>query len=66
MAESELVVTRQDLSRLDDLIYIVACAVEDVQRDLAGEHDPEDVGRALAWLLESCLPLAELSRQGRP
>ena len=56
---------RRELSRLDDLVYVLACAVEDVDGDLAGEHDESDVRRALDWLLDAARPLADLSRQGR-
>jgi hypothetical protein len=59
------VVTRAALSRLDDLAYVLACAVEDVERDLAVDHDGEDVARALEWLISSAAPLAALSRAGR-
>lgn len=65
LADNELVVTRQALSRLDDLVYMLACAVEDVDRDLAVDHDAHDVARGLAWLLESARPLAELSQANR-
>jgi hypothetical protein len=65
LADHELVVTRQALSRLDDLVYVLACAVEDVDGDLAADHDAGDVDRALAWLLEAARPLAELSRSDR-
>jgi hypothetical protein len=58
-------VTRRALSRLDDLVYVLACAVEDVDNDLAGDHDVADVARALAWLLDAARPLAELSRSDR-
>ncbi|MHB8505911.1 MAG: hypothetical protein ACYDEN_09365, partial [Acidimicrobiales bacterium] len=64
LADHELIVTREVLSRLDDLVYVLACAVDDVQRDLAGDHDDDDVARALAWLLEASTPLAKLSRSG--
>lgn len=64
MADHELIVTRAALSRLDDAAYVLGCAVEDVDRDLAGEHDEADVARALAWLLDAARPLAELSRKG--
>lgn len=65
LADHELIVTRAALSRLDDLVYVLACAVEDVDRDLADDHDADDVARALAWVLEAARPLATLSRQGR-
>jgi hypothetical protein len=64
LAEHELVVSRQVLSRLDDLVYVLACALEDVQRDLAGPHDGEDVRRSLEWLMEAARPLAEISGRG--
>jgi hypothetical protein len=40
---------------------VLACAVEDVDRELAEEHDADDVQRNLAWLLEAARPLAERS-----
>jgi len=61
LTEAELIVTRQALSRLDDLLYGLACAVEDVHRDLAGGHDTDDVRRALDWLLEAAEPLVAMS-----
>lgn len=57
--------TRQALSQLDDLVYMLACAVEDIDNDLAGEHDHDDVARSLQWLLEAARPLAELSTSNR-
>ncbi|MGI8753154.1 MAG: hypothetical protein ACR2MN_12720 [Acidimicrobiales bacterium] len=65
LAENELVVTRQALSHLDDLVYMLACAVEDVEGDLAAEHDHDDVARSVRWLLEAARPLAELSKANR-
>lgn len=64
LAEHELVVSRQALSHLDDLVYVLACAAEDVERDLADEHDAEDVRRMLDWLMEAARPLVEVSRRG--
>ena len=64
LAEGELVVTRRALDALDDLVYVLACAVEDVERDLAGEHDDQDVRRSLEWVMEAARPLAERSRAG--
>ena len=65
LSEHDLVVTRQELSRLDDLIYVLACAVEDVDRDLATDHEADDIRRALDWLLEAARPLAQVSALGR-
>lgn len=55
---------RQELSRLDDMLYVLACAVEDVERDLAGEHDGDDIRRSLDWLMDAAQPLARVSRSG--
>lgn len=65
LAENELVVTRRALSHLDDLVYMLVCAVEDVDSDLAVDHDDDDVARSLQWLLEAARPLAELSKANR-
>ena len=65
LADNELVVTRGALSQLDDLVYMLACAVEDVDNDLAGDHDHDDVARSLQWLLEAARPLAVLAQANR-
>lgn len=64
LADHELIVTCDVLRHVDELVYVLACAVEDVRRDLAGDHDEADAARALAWLLEAATPLADLSRHG--
>ena len=58
LSDRELVGARDELDRLRDALYVVECAVEDVERDLeAAGDDPEEVRRALAWLLEAVRPL---------
>jgi hypothetical protein len=58
LSESELVVTRAELDELRDALYVVEAAVEDVDRDLeASPDDPEEVRRALEWLLQAVRPL---------
>ncbi|HET9690232.1 MAG TPA: hypothetical protein VFP61_03710 [Acidimicrobiales bacterium] len=64
LAEGELVVTRRALSTLDDLAYVLACAVDDVERQLVAGADPDEVRDALDWLLEAARPLADRSRSG--
>lgn len=61
LAEGELVITRQALSSLDDLAYVLACAVDDVERQVAAG---DDIRQALDWLLEAARPLAARARQG--
>jgi septal ring factor EnvC (AmiA/AmiB activator) len=58
LSETELVVTRAELEQLRDALYVVEAAVEDVDRDLAATpDDPDEVRRALDWLLDAVRPL---------
>lgn len=62
LSESELVVTRDELERLRDALYVLEAAVEDVDHDLAAGDatEPAEVRRALDWLLAAARPLLEL------
>src|SRR5262245_37423142 len=54
LSEGELVVTREELESLRDRLYVLECAVEDVERDLELRgDDPEDRERAFDWLLDA-------------
>ena len=57
--ENELVIARSELDALHDELYVLACAVEDVERDLAGTDSPStrELSDALGWLLEAARPL---------
>ena len=60
--ENELVVARSELDALHDELYVLACAVDDVERDLAGpdgacDPSPRELADALTWLLEAARPL---------
>ncbi|MGH9106404.1 MAG: hypothetical protein ACRDZX_11345 [Acidimicrobiales bacterium] len=57
MAESDLVIARKALEKLDDLLFVLACAIADVEADLALDTSPEQLRRSLDWLLESARPL---------
>lgn len=59
LSEKELVVTRAALNELKDRIYVLSCAVEDVEQDLDPDLDPtmRDFRKALEWLLEAARPL---------
>ena len=57
LTESELVVTRQALDALQDKLYVLEAAVEDVQRDLAEGETEQDLRDALDWLLQAAQPL---------
>lgn len=59
LSEEELVITREALDTLKDRIYVLACAVEDVEGDLEPGLDPtlRDYRKALEWVLEAARPL---------
>ncbi len=61
LSENELVVARSELDALHDELYVLACAVEDVERDLAGARAPGkgELADALAWLLDAARPLRD-------
>jgi hypothetical protein len=57
--ENELVIARSELDALHDELYVLACAVDDVERDLADVEapSPQELTEALRWLLEAARPL---------
>ncbi|MGI9645220.1 MAG: hypothetical protein ACR2O6_07925 [Ilumatobacteraceae bacterium] len=59
--ERELVITRDELDRLHDELYVLACAVDDVERDLAagGRRTVRILEDNLTWLLEAARPLRD-------
>ena len=61
LSENELVVARSELDALHDELYVLACAVEDVERDLEGGRAPSkgELADALAWLLDAARPLRD-------
>ena len=60
--EDELIITKAELDRIHDELYVLSCAVDDVERDLAatGRHPgAKDLTQMLQWLLESARPLRD-------
>ena len=59
LSENELVVARSELDGLHDELYVLACAVDDVERDLSegGTPTAEELTDALTWLLDAARPL---------
>lgn len=49
--------TRTELESLQDQLYILESAVQDVERDLAGSPTKKDYEDAIAWLLDAARPL---------
>ena len=61
LSENELVVAREELDALHDELYVLACAVEDVERDLSGAGQPTtaELRDAVDWLLAAAKPLRD-------
>jgi hypothetical protein len=51
--EGEIIVARSKLAALQDQLWVLACAVQDAEGDLARASGPDDVRAALEWLLEA-------------
>ena len=65
MAESDLIVARQAMEGLDDLLFVLGCAIADVEGDLVLDGSPDQLQRSLDWLLESARPLLGASERLR-
>jgi hypothetical protein len=60
LADGELVVARAELDALKDAVYVLACAVEDTDRDLAAagpRATAAELREMLDWLLAAARPL---------
>jgi hypothetical protein len=66
LGDRELIVARDALDALRDELYVLACAVEDVEGDLATTSRPTvaDLQEALTWLLDAARPLCAPERPG--
>jgi len=54
--------TSQEIELADalrDRLYVLECAIGDVERDLAAGLDPSELREALGWLLEAARPLVD-------
>ena len=61
LSEDELVIARKELDALRDQVYVLRCAIADVEADLDPSIDPttRDFKAALKWLLQAAKPLAQ-------
>lgn len=62
LSEGELVIARAELDALHDELYVLACAVEDAERDLgaAGSRaTATELRELLDWVLEAARPLRD-------
>jgi hypothetical protein len=65
LAESDLVIARKALEGLDDLLFVLGCAITDVEADVGADSSPEQLRRSLDWLIESARPLLGASERLR-
>ena len=66
--EDELIVTKAELDRLHDDLFVLACAVDDVDRDLASAGKApgtNEVKAMLSWLLEAARPIRDRELQAQ-
>ena len=62
LSENELVMTRDELDALKDQIYVLHCALNDVQTDLVSPHQTKDsLLEMLGWLIQAAEPIAATS-----
>ena len=62
LGEDELVLARRQLDELRDGLYVLQCAVDDVDRDLGERSTPTraELQEALAWVLEAARTVVAL------
>jgi hypothetical protein len=64
--EDELIITKAELDQLHDELYVLACAVDDAERDqsAAGKAaTAKELGEMLSWLLEAARPIRDRELQ---
>ena len=61
LSDDELVIARTELDALHDELYVLACAVEDTEKDLASSRrrTVRELNEALEWLLSAARPLRD-------
>ena len=57
LSEAELIITRRRLDELQDQLFVLRCAVEDVDRDLPRSRTLKEHREAIDWLLDAARPL---------
>jgi len=64
LSDEELIVVRTELDALHDELYVLACAIDDVERDGALTRDAshQQVLDALRWVIEAAKPVIDPAR----
>ena len=60
LGDDDVIVDRRKLEELQDAVYLLQAAIEDVDGDLQGKPTAAEVRTALDWLLANARPLADL------
>ena len=62
LSDEQLVMAREELNDVHDALYVLSCAVQDVQRDLADIEQPnaKELRDMLQWILECAEPIGSL------
>ena len=55
-----MIVDRQKLEELQDAVYCLQAAIEDVDNDLEGKPSAAEVRTAVGWLLDNARPVAAI------
>lgn len=63
LTEYELVITKESFEQLRDKVWALSCAIQDVEADLVQDSSPEEVRKALDWMLDNARPLVALPLQ---
>ncbi len=58
LGDDDLIVDRRKLDELQDALYLLQAAIEDVDADLSGSPSAREVRTALDWLLDNARPAA--------
>lgn len=60
ISEDELVIARAVIDSLYDDLYVLACAVDDTEREIkAGKPTVRSMTEALEWMMEAARPLRD-------
>jgi len=60
LGDEDVIVDRRKLEELQDALYCLQAAIEDVDNDLEGKPTSAEVRTALTWLLDNARPAADL------
>jgi hypothetical protein len=59
LGDDDVIVDRRKLDELQDALYCLQAAIEDVDNDLTGKPTAAEVRTALSWLLDNARPVAD-------